>query len=174
MLRDVKSTPVADTADKQNAAAAAAADATGSATTSLCDQCAALCCRYVALPLDNPETVNDYDNIRWYLLHENLVVFVEEGQWHLGIFTRCKHLQRDNRCGIYETRPRICREYTTDNCEYHAASFDYDHLFTSGEQLSDWYRKEFGRPLEKQPRKAKPKVKKLKNGRKLVSLPISN
>ena len=27
---------------------------------------------------------------------------------------RCPHLQTDNRCGIYETRPEICHRYTAD------------------------------------------------------------
>jgi len=34
-----------------------------------------LCCRYFALQIDNPKTADDYDNIRWYLVHENVVAF---------------------------------------------------------------------------------------------------
>src|SRR5688500_19525139 len=85
--------------------------------SSLCDKCSALCCRYFALPIDNPETAREYDNIRWYLLHENVVAFIEKKQWYVGVMTRCKHLLDDNRCGIYETRPRICRrseEHTSE------------------------------------------------------------
>ncbi len=103
--------------------------------TPLCAKCAALCCRQVALPLDNPETAHDYDNIRWYLMHEAVHVFVEDGQWYLAFASKCKHLQDDNRCGVYETRPRICRTYTTDGCEWHGGEYEYDHLFTSAEQL---------------------------------------
>src|SRR5688500_18812779 len=44
----------------------------------LCEQCAALCCRYFALPIDNPKSARQYDDIRWYLCHENVVVFIEE------------------------------------------------------------------------------------------------
>jgi uncharacterized protein len=101
----------------------------------LCDQCAALCCRYFALPIDNPKTARQYDDIRWYLCHENVVVFIEEKQWYLGIMSRCKHLQPDNRCGIYERRPKVCREYKTDNCDYHGGEYDFERLFTSAEQL---------------------------------------
>ena len=75
----------------------------------LCDKCVALCCRYFALPLDNPKTAADFDHIRWYLVHENVIIFVEDKQWYLGVLNRCKHLMDDNRCGIYEDRPRICR-----------------------------------------------------------------
>lgn len=105
---------------------------------SLCDQCAALCCRYFALPIDNPETARDYDDIRWYLVHENVVVFIEKKQWYLGVMSKCKHLQDDNRCGIYHTRPRVCREYSTDNCDYHGGEYEFSKLFTSAEQLHQY------------------------------------
>ena len=101
----------------------------------LCDSCAALCCRYFALPIDNPDCERDYDNIRWYLLHQNVVIFVESKQWYIGVLNRCKQLQPDNRCGIYLTRPAICRSYTTDNCDYHAGDYGYEHLFTSADAL---------------------------------------
>lgn len=142
--------------------------------SSLCDECAALCCRYIALPLDNPKDVEDYDNIRWYLLHENIVVFIEDKQWYIGIMTKCKHLQPDNRCGIYQTRPRICRSYTTDNCDYHGGDYDYEVLFTSGEQLREYAEKKLGRPLVKVERKSRKPVKRVarQNGRKTVRLSV--
>lgn len=101
----------------------------------LCDRCAGLCCRYFALPLDNPKTAKEYDNIRWYLMHQNVVVYIEKKQWYIGVLNPCKHLQPDNRCGVYETRPDICRKYSTDNCDYHGGEYDYEQLFTSAEQL---------------------------------------
>lgn len=145
--------------------------------TSLCEKCVALCCRYVALPIDNPTDVQDYDNIRWYLVHENIVVFIEEGQWYIGILNKCKHLQPDNRCGIYDTRPKICRKYKTDNCDYHGAEYGYDKLFTSAEQLREFAEKELGRTiLPRNPPPVAPLLPRIKakvNGaRKKVSLPL--
>jgi uncharacterized protein len=141
----------------------------------LCEVCAALCCRYVALPIDNPETAADYDNVRWYLMHENFVVFVEEEQWYIGIMNKCKFLQPDNRCGIYETRPRLCRKYTTDNCDYHGGEYNYSHLFTSCEQLEQYANKKLGRsmiaPFAPKPRiVVKPGAVK---GTKRISLPVN-
>ena len=101
----------------------------------LCDSCAGLCCRYFALPIDNPSTAREYDDIRWYLCHENVCVFIEEKQWYIGISNRCKHLLGDNRCGIYATRPEVCREYATDNCDFHGGEYNFEKLFTSAEQL---------------------------------------
>ena len=49
----------------------------------------------------------------------------------------CKHLQRDNRCGIYETRPQICRDYTTDNCEYDD-DWMYDFYLETPEQVGEY------------------------------------
>jgi Fe-S-cluster containining protein len=63
------------------------------------------------------------------------MVFVEEKQWYLGLLNKCKHLEPDNRCGIYETRPDVCRGYSTDDCDYHGGDYNWEHLFTSAEQL---------------------------------------
>lgn len=150
---------------------------------SLCEQCAALCCRYFALPLDNPTSVRDYDNIRWYLMHENVVVFIEKKQWYIGFMSRCKHLQPDNRCGIYETRPRVCREYTTDGCDYHGGEYDFEKLFTSAEQLREYAeaklnarRKRRGKPpISLIPKPPRPMLKRRVNGNghlEGVSLPV--
>ncbi len=128
----------------------------------LCDECAALCCRYFALPIDNPDCKRDYDNIRWYLLHQNVVVFIESKQWYIGILNRCKQLQSDNRCGIYETRPAICRSYTTDNCDYHAGDYGYDQLFTSADGLWEYAMK----TLADERKKKRAKGKKKSNAKK--------
>ena len=100
-----------------------------------CDRCAGLCCRYFALPIDNPKSAKQYDDIRWYLCHENVVVFVEDKQWYVGVMNRCKHLQPDNRCGIYHTRPDVCRGYDISNCDYHGGEYNFSLLFTSAEEL---------------------------------------
>ncbi len=104
----------------------------------LCDQCSALCCRYFVLEIDTPETRRQYDDVRWYLVHENTFVFIEKKKWYLGVYARCKHLQLDNRCGIYETRPAICRSYSTDNCDYHGGEYNWEILFSSAEQLQKY------------------------------------
>lgn len=103
----------------------------------LCEYCTAKCCRYFALPIDTPESYEDYQYIRWYLLHEAATVFVDDGTWYLMVHTTCKHLRDDNLCGIYETRPQICRDYTTDNCEYED-DWVYDQYFETPEQIQEY------------------------------------
>ena len=103
----------------------------------LCDYCTAKCCKYFALPIDTPENRKDFDFIRWYLLHEAATVFTEDDTWYLLVHTTCKHLQPDNRCGIYETRPEICREYSTRDCEYED-DWVYDRYFETPEQVEEY------------------------------------
>ncbi len=113
----------------------------------LCEHCAGACCRYLALPLDVPEDRRDFDDIRWYLMHEGISVFVEEGDWYVQIQTRCKNLRDDNLCGVYESRPSICRDYKAEDCDYSGGQFGYDHLFTHPVQLEAYYLETFGRKL---------------------------
>ncbi len=103
----------------------------------LCEHCTAKCCKYFALPIDTPKNRRDFDFIRWYLLHDRASVFTEDETWYILVHTACKHLQPDQRCGIYETRPEICREYTTDNCEYDD-DWVYDRYFETAEQVAEY------------------------------------
>jgi Fe-S-cluster containining protein len=103
----------------------------------LCEYCVAKCCRYFALAIEKPKTWDDFEFLRWYLLHDRASLFTEEGTWYLMVHTDCKHLMPDNRCGIYETRPQICRDYTTDNCEYED-DWVYDKYFETPEQVEEY------------------------------------
>jgi len=103
----------------------------------LCDHCPAKCCRYFALPIETPDEMADFEYMRWYLLHERASVFTEDEDWYLLVHTVCKHLGEDNRCGIYETRPQICRDYTTDNCEYDD-DWTYEKYFETPEQVHEY------------------------------------
>ena len=106
-----------------------------------CHLCTARCCKYFALPIETPSTLDDYDQIRWYLMHEGVGVWMDEGDWYLEIRTVCKHLQPDNSCGIYETRPQICRDYGSEKegpCEFFTEDLKYDLYFESDEDLEAW------------------------------------
>jgi Fe-S-cluster containining protein len=103
----------------------------------LCEHCTAKCCHYFALSIETPRNAKDFDYIRWYLLHDRATVFVEDEDWYLLVHTTCKHLQNDHRCGIYETRPQICRDYTTDSCEYED-DWTYDQYFETPEQVAEY------------------------------------
>jgi Fe-S-cluster containining protein len=103
----------------------------------LCDHCSGKCCRYFSLPIETPANWDDYDTIRWYLAHGQTLVYVEKATWYLVVMTRCKYLSRDDRCQIYLSRPRICREYTTDECEYDD-DWIFEKVFETPEQLWEY------------------------------------
>jgi uncharacterized protein len=123
----------------------------------LCSYCTAKCCRYFALPIETPDTVQDLDFVRWYLLHDRASVFIEDDTWYLLVHTDCKHLRSDHLCGIYETRPQICRDYTTESCEYDDDAV-YDMYFETAEQVAEYMEARFGASDLKQIRSAPPSL----------------
>jgi Fe-S-cluster containining protein len=75
------------------------------------------CCRYVALAIPTPRTRRDFDEIRWYVLHEGVSVYVDwEGDWGIQFETKCRWLSH-GRCSHYELRPRVCRDYDPAGCQ---------------------------------------------------------
>jgi Fe-S-cluster containining protein len=103
----------------------------------LCNHCRAKCCRYFAFPIDKPTDWQDFDYLRWYLMHERASVFIEEGCWYMLVHNPCQHLREDQRCDIYDTRPQICRDYTTQDCEYED-DWIYEHYWETPEQIEEY------------------------------------
>ena len=133
----------------------------------LCDHCTAKCCHYFALPIDEPTCRKDFDFIRWYLLHDRATVFVDEETWYLLVHTTCRHLQDDNRCGIYETRPQICREYTTNECEFED-DWCYERYFETPEQVDEYAEAMYGPQFPQDGRRKQDAIR----SRKPMGLPV--
>lgn len=129
----------------------------------LCDKCTGLCCRYFALPIETPEDREDYDDIRWYLCHENVTVFVEDGDWYINIKNKCKHLsKKDYKCNIYDKRPKICRGYKTSQCDLIEGEYDYQLHFTSSKQMEEYIKIKFSNNVKEKKKKLKGKKRKAK------------
>jgi Fe-S-cluster containining protein len=126
----------------------------------LCSHCTAMCCRYFSVPIETPTTRQEFDYVRWFMLHGRVTCYVEDGTWYLCVYGDCKHILPDYRCGIYETRPQICRDYSTNKCEYDDRGL-HDQLFETPEQIAEYVEAIF-------PPKRSPKGK----SGKRVSLPI--
>ncbi len=110
----------------------------------LCDGCSGLCCQYFALPIETPEDKGDYDDIRWYLCHKGIEIFVEDGDWYIKIKNKCKHFsEKSNRCRIYTKRPRICRQYSSKGCDYIEGEYDYKLYLTSDKQIEEHIKTKF-------------------------------
>lgn len=104
-----------------------------------CARCPALCCNYISTEIDAPTTRRELDIIRWYLMHPGTRVYCEDstGSWFVQFMSRCKNLRPDNRCGIYETRPQICRDLQPDLCEFALGAGDR-FLFTDVPEFERW------------------------------------
>jgi len=127
-----------------------------------CDRCTGLCCRYFALPIETPEDKGDYDDIRWFLCHKDITVFVEDGDWYINIKNKCMHLsEKDYRCRIYDKRPRICRGYSHSDCDFVEGHYDYELHFTDDKQMEEYIKIKFGNNISEK-KKNKKKSKKSK------------
>ena len=114
------------------------------AKKSPCEKCKGLCCRYFALPIETPETRQDYDDIRWYLCHEDVTVFVEEGDWYINTKNKCRHLdEKTHHCNIYDKRPKICRGYKMDDCDLTDGEYDYELHFTCDKDMEEYLKVKF-------------------------------
>jgi len=109
-----------------------------------CEKCTGLCCRYFALPIETPEDKGDYDDIRWYLCHEDITVFVEDGDWYINIKNKCRYLSEENyKCMNYNNRPRICRQYRHNDCDFVEGEYDYELHFVNDKQMEEYIKIKF-------------------------------
>ncbi len=102
------------------------------------------CCTYVTQQIDTPRSMDDFDILLWQLSHRDVQLYKDSDGWFLIINTPCLHLQADGGCGIYEVRPKICREHSNDFCEYDSpAEEGFDKFFDGYESLLKYCKKRF-------------------------------
>ncbi len=93
---------------------------------------------YVTVPLDSPRSKSQKDLFRWYLLHQNVEIYIDhDRQWQILFKTPCNKLLDNGMCSIYETRPQICRDYQADACS--RVGKDYIELFQTPEDLERYF-----------------------------------
>ena len=135
-----------------------------------CAECGAKCCRYFCFEIDEPTDYDGFEDVRWFLLHQDVSVHIDEGDWYISIGNRCKMLGLDDRCQAYDTRPNICRKYAPANCDHTGGDYQYDEHFTTAEQLEAYARRTLGDVKFDRARGKvwglKPKKKKRKNKNK--------
>lgn len=97
------------------------------------------CCEYVALELDYPTTVRDFDNIYWYLIHKDVWVYIDhENDWYVQFNSPCEKLE-GHLCGHYPERPQMCREYAVKECSrYGEGESEEKFLFKNEKDLFDY------------------------------------
>ena len=114
---------------------------------SKCRRCTnSKCCTYFTQAIDTPRSKQEFDHLLWQISHGGVQVYKDKSGWYLLINTTCTHLKPDGQCGVYETRPQICREYSNDFCEFDApAEEGFDLFFADYAALLAYCRKRFKR-----------------------------
>ena len=108
-----------------------------------CDECKGGCCKHVIVEIDVPEEIEDFEEIKWFVAHENVQVYVDEDYtWNLEFLTPCKFLNDSNKCNIYEKRPDVCRDYSQEECPFHN-KYEETYAFKSIEDVEDYIKNVF-------------------------------
>ena len=101
----------------------------------LCEDCIpAKCCMYFSVEIDEPEDMNDYDDMLWILAHKDVEIYMDDGRWYVMVQTPCRFYTPDRGCLIYPKRPRICRGHTFETCEFED-DYDFEMHFHDYEEL---------------------------------------
>ena len=83
-----------------------------------CKQCAN-CCSYFCSGFEAPDCRDDFDDIAWILVHQNVSFHIlEDGAWQLMVHNKCRHIGENNQCMIYDKRPEICRDHDPSECDH--------------------------------------------------------
>ncbi len=102
------------------------------------------CCTYFTQQIDTPRSMAEFDTLLWQLAHRDVQAYKDEDGWFLLVNNPCTKLQEDGGCGIYETRPQICRDHSNDYCEYDTtAESGFDLFFADYDSLLTYCKKRF-------------------------------
>lgn len=123
-----------------------------------CEECHALCCSYIMIEIDQPEDKEDYDNIRWYVAHKDISVVYDEGDWMLYIKNKCRYIDKNHRCKIYDKRPQVCRQYDHKDCDF-VADDHFDHHFKTIKDVEEYVNELFPPKKKKVAKKTTTKKK---------------
>ena len=89
-----------------------------------CEGCGGKCCRYAAVEIETPKSIDAFEELVFYIYHGGKVSVGLDGnrrQWLLEFGGACRHLNGKGMCRIYEHRPQVCREHEVEECEHHNA-----------------------------------------------------
>jgi len=100
-----------------------------------------ICCKYICMEIDKPKTEKDFDEIKWFLLHKDIWVYVDnDHSWNIQFNAKCEKL-KNGLCQIYKKRPQICREHSHENCEKYGYGNPHKFLFKNLKELENWLEK---------------------------------
>lgn len=104
------------------------------------------CCTYITQQIPTPRSKHDFDHLLWQISHRDIHIYKDDDGWYLIANNPCLHLRPNGMCGIYDTRPQICRDHSNDNCEFdEPAEEGFELFFNSYESLLKYCKKRFKR-----------------------------
>jgi len=108
-----------------------------------CDICPdSACCRDVTVEIDEPETLEDWDEIRWMVGHQNVAVYKDgDDDWVVEFKTPCSKLGPNGKCTIYKTRPKKCIDHPVETCVYNGEDDEDEIRFENMEQVDEYVKK---------------------------------
>jgi len=115
-----------------------------------CPKCKSQCCKSVTIEIDTPHSKKDFDEIKWFVLHENVIVYIDtERKWNLEFVSPCKALDKNGLCTIYKDRPIICRLYpkSDESCVFE--DNPCRKIFTKAEEVTAYFDKKKARRTKK-------------------------
>ncbi|HCN20292.1 MAG TPA: hypothetical protein DIS73_08480 [Planctomycetia bacterium] len=108
---------------------------------SLCRDCDA-CCKYVSVEIDKPATKAEIEDIKFYLYHEDVSVYIDhDNDWYILFKSRCNKLDSNGLCTIYEDRPPICKNFERDSCHEEDWNTSHKVLFRDVNDLMRYLRR---------------------------------
>jgi len=97
---------------------------------------------YFSTEIDTPKTARDFDDVLWMLAHRDVEIYTKRSRWYVMVNNPCRFYDPARGCLIYPSRPRICRQHHTDECEFDE-EYDFDLHFRSYQDLERYFRKRF-------------------------------
>ena len=115
-----------------------------------CDMCPeSTCCTKLNVTIDEPTNLDAWGEVRWMVAHKNVsVVEEQDGEWSVVFKTTCEKLLPDGKCGIYETRPQICSDYSLSECPKNGTGPEYIQEFKTIEEVDKHIKEEIIPALE--------------------------
>jgi uncharacterized protein len=99
--------------------------------------CGGRCCRYVTVSVPAPRSEPDWDEVRWWLAHQGVMVTRDPEGWMLHVMTPCTNLKPDSSCGVYPDHMLACQEHDATDCEY-TGEVPFDVKLESETDLADY------------------------------------
>lgn len=87
-----------------------------------CRYCVRNCCTYITQKVPAPRSKEDFSYLLWQVSHKDVEAYKDTDGWYLMFRSRCEHLLPSGRCGNYENRMQICRQYSNAYCEFDASA----------------------------------------------------